>query len=448
MLIDILDKILALSFSLLILINGAMIQRIVGTWLFPACILSLFWFIYTFIPLLLLFTYPINPFAVGYITLCIVLFSWTSLLFKWKTAFKQNKLKSNPELVFNTILLRRILYFSSIIAIIAIIAQVLAQGFSLIDLVTKPLEVAETYTKNRYTYKIEHTIFSRIGLAFSYIGVIVGGLLYGSNQNKWYKRLILLIAFLPAIFIILFQGAKGMLFIQIFLFLGSLMIIQFYYNNLGLLTNNNIQKILKISLSILPLIVISFLSRGLYRMNDSSYVLAKLKGLFASYACGHLYAFSDWFTFRSGSESILEYHHEKLSYGFYTFTSLFKLFGSTKEITPGVYSEFFTYGDFFRTNIYTIFRGLITDFGFIGTFLFFILNSIIIHYIFLFFLKTRYSVFAISFLVFTIGYFYISYGISLLFWDIIIFLFFMIAIILYLNKYKFVIRGKGYSTNL
>jgi len=168
----------------------------------------------------------------------------------------------------------------------------------------------------------------------------------------------------------------------------------------------------------------------------------KLKGLFASYAGGHIYAFSDWFTFRTGGESLLVYQHEKAAFGFYTFTSFFKLFGSTKEAVPGVYSEFLTHGAFFRTNIYTIFRGLITDFGFVGTVLFFILNSYIIHYIFNYFLKTRYSALAISFLVFTIGYFYISYVISLLSWDIINFLFLIFAIILYLNKYRFVLSKK------
>ena len=33
----------------------------------------------------------------------------------------------------------------------------------------------------------------------------------------------------------------------------------------------------------------------------------------------------------------------------------------------GVYDEFFTYGEYVKGNLYTVFRGIITDFGLLGS---------------------------------------------------------------------------------
>src|ERR1700675_4876209 len=86
----IVEKCLALAFSLMILGQAYRVRRYVGTWLFPACLFGLFWFGYTFLPLAILFWVPIQPYGTAFIFLCTVAFSMGSLFFDWKTAFVRN----------------------------------------------------------------------------------------------------------------------------------------------------------------------------------------------------------------------------------------------------------------------------------------------------------------------------------------------------------------------
>jgi hypothetical protein len=90
---EIADKFLAILFSLLIFAQAYCIRLAVGTYIFPASLLSLAWFFYTFIPLIVLFDEPVNPLSVLYIFICVSAFSLSALPFNWPQAFA-NKLKN------------------------------------------------------------------------------------------------------------------------------------------------------------------------------------------------------------------------------------------------------------------------------------------------------------------------------------------------------------------
>jgi len=364
----------------------------------------------------------------------------SSLAFKWETAFKLNSLKQNPTNVFNYSFLNKIHIITFILAIISILLLILSQGFTLADLVLNFYKVSSKFTANRYAQKIEYSVFSKIGLSLSYICALLGGLIWALTKSKKKIYITLLFSFLPAILVMLYQSSKGMLFIALFLFLGSIYIIKLYQKEIKLLTFANYIKLARYIIIIIPIVIISFMVRGLYKLNSTETIFDILIKKFASYTFGHLYAFSDWFTYYTNGTSVINYNAETFTLGKYTFTTFWRIVDPEMIILQGTFNEFYKYKDVLKTNIYTIYRGLITDFGIIGTLTFIIFTSYFIHLFYYKILCTKKQMFLLGMLPFLLASFYISYIISILTWNVIPFTYFIFIIILYANKLTFIKR--------
>ncbi len=432
-------KLLAILISSTILINAYFIKRVVGTWLFPACVFSLFWFAYTFFPLVILFEVPITLLPLTFITLCVIIFSWTAAFFNWKKALEVNKLKPHSSLIYDNVFLRKFLFFSILFSLAAVLAQISSQDISLYNLLTSPLESAAKYMSLKYTGELKYTFFSPLSLIFSYISILIGGLIYGSSRLRKRKRIALL-SFLPSILIIVTQGAKGLLFLSLFLFLGGIMVTKIYNSSFDLFNRKNIFSSIKASLILFVFLVIGFMSRGLYNITNFGVLLFSLRRLFASYMLTHLYAFSDWFSAYLGIPTDLNYDVSNNYFGFYTFYFIGKKIVPKEKLIHGVYGEYFKYQDIIKSNIYTVFRGLIMDFGIFGAFFFLFIMGLFTHLVFYIFLLRKRPVISTALIIFIIGYFYISFIVSLFTWDIIIFSFLFFVAVLFINRYKFVFK--------
>ena len=439
--IEIFHKIVSILISLAMLVNAYFIKRLVGTWLTPGGIFSLFWFVFTFAPLVLLFDVPINPIAVLFIAICVVLFSWTFCFFKWKKAFALNIEKPKASEAYDTPFMRLFFKLSMFIAVFSTIAQVMAQGFTLEDIFLHPLATSGKYTAMRYDEEIKSTIFNTLGNVFSYVAVLIGGLLFGSVVRKK-RKIKALLCFLPAILIMFTQGAKGLLFLALFLFIGSLLITSLFNNKLNLFKFKNNVKVFKVTALLFVMLYFSFMSRGLHQVTDKVFLFNKLRQMFASYALGHLYAFSDWLTAYLGGVTELVYDVKNNFVGFYTFYFIGKKLVPQDELIMGTYGEYFKYENLLQSNIYTIFRGLIQDFTIPGAIIFIIVNGFLLHLVFYQFLIKKKPAITAAILIFMIGHFYNSLYISFLTWNIPVFLFVVFAVVLYLNKYKFVFNKK------
>jgi hypothetical protein len=80
----------------------------------------------------------------------------------------------------------------------------------------------------------------------------------------------------------------------------------------------------------------------------------------------------------------------------------------------GTFDDYYSYGHLLTTNIYTMFRGLIQDFGLIGSVLFMLVTGFLFHLNFHSMLRSRRPAFAVAVFVLMIGYFYTSFISSLL----------------------------------
>lgn len=441
---DVLFKILAIIVCFFILGNAYAIKRVIGTWFFPGTLFSLFWFAFLFFPLILLWGEPVNILSILFIVFCVILFSWSSVFFDWNRAYVLNKEKVGASFGYNTKLMRRSQNAFVIISIVSVIFQVLAQGILLEDIFYHPLITAGRYAKLRYAEELIKTNYEMFSLLFSLLSASLGGLIYGAIDNSKKRFITLLKSFVPSFLIMFTQGAKGLFFLTIFLFLGGVMVTLFHKKELLLFKYKTIKRTVKIFILLLGFLCYSLISRGLQYVSDWNYIYNKLIDKVGSYTLTHVYGFSDWFSAYLGMESKLEYNIQNNFYGFYTFNFIAKKFVDKEKLVVGTYDEYF-FIDGMVSNIYTIFRGLIMDFGLIGAIVFMFINGLIIHFIFYLFLINKRPTFTAAIVIYMLAYFYMTFLISLLTWNVTVASFIGLLFILIVNKYKFVVKKVNFE---
>ena len=435
--IQIIEKIIAALFSLGILSIGILVGKWLKTFLNPTSIFCFFWFIYTFFPIVFVISVPINALSIIFIFIAIFFFSVSVIFFKWNIAFDKNQLKKElvPNLFSNSFMIN-MNYLIFIIIIVCLIIDIYIQGFTIFDFTSNFFESSNKFMVKRYTDEIIPNPFSQVSNILNYSLNILGGIVIGSKiTNKITNIKLIIINIMPAAIITLTQAAKGTILLSIVLFFSGILISRIFKHNLEL-TNKKTNKILLFaSISLLIILLISILSRGLYELEGSD-LISTLKYNFNSYAFGHIYAFSDWFSFYLFSDSLENYVFNGHTNGFYTFMSIFKAFGDTTFVPPGVFIEYFSYNNILQTNIYTLFRGTITDFGIFGSFIFcFFLGlfSNISYYCILYFKKPIWS---ISFFSILLGFYYTSFIISLFIWKSVFITILVVSLILKINYLK------------
>jgi oligosaccharide repeat unit polymerase len=440
---DLANTLLSLLLSVLIILTGYCASRWAKTWLVPGAIFSIFWFGYTFFPILFLYGMPINVYAMGYIFIAVFCFVLPTFLVTWRGALIANKRKVElgVRLEFHARFLSYAFYIVQMLVIVILVLDILAQGFTFGNIVFNLMETSSQYISMRYSDEIRLTLLARVGTVLMYVGVMLGGLIFCASRRRKSKLFTLFFCLFPSLIVMVVQGAKGALFLCAVFFYSTFLMYRLCSGNLSL-TDKKINKNAAVAAMIIfPAIVSSFLSRGLYGY-DIDYVIEKLFAYFASYAFAHLYAFSDWFSFYIGDLCLMDYQQvDGYYFGFYTFMSAFRLFGSTMVIPPGVFEEYFRYENL-QTNIYTFFRGLVLDFGILGSFCFMFVLGLISTLSFYCLLRLHRPFLLISFFAVMAGFYYSSFIISVFIWNSIFFTFIIFAAILYGNNLIYVDKAK------
>lgn len=428
------DKLMAIAFSLAILGQAYAVKRVYGSWTLPACLFGLFWFAYTFVPLVALLSVPVEPLSVAYILAACVAFSLSTVAFDWHAAFAINRTrKVRPN--YRSSLIWGCFLGLSVSSIGFLIVDIFAQGFTVSDIAFNLLRTASRYMAMRYTNGLTTTLAGQISTTIDYPAAILGGLIFANNSKLRSRLAILGLAMAPSILKLLIQGDKGTLFLVISLFYGGILVAKLSTGNVRLFEKGIVTKTLVAMVLIAPIVLVSFLSRGLFESTDNSYILGKLSKYVVSYSFAHLYAFSDWFSYLVYDDSLQSYKRNVYDPGFYTFTPLLKLFGNRQVPLPGFFDEYFRYADLMATNIYTMFRGLIVDFGLFGSLVFMTLFGGILNIAFWCLLTNDRPSLSASIYVHSIGFFYTSFIISLWVWNSPIGSLFLTAALLAANNW-------------
>lgn len=412
---EIFEKLFAILISVIIFAQAYLARRMVGTWIFPACLFSLIWFFLTFFPLIFLFSVPVDSRGMVFILLCLCSFSLSAVPFNWVKAFEDNCNKNRQDsLRLSSNLMRWFLFIFSLVAVIATVAQAYSNGFELSSMVLNVLESSGEYAAMRGRGELDYNNWARLGVVSTYAAAVVGGLVVYNESGRLRKGVLIFFALIPSLFVMLTQSAKLTFFLSLGFFFSAVLIQKIFNNKLELMSIKSAIRWILLGALLLPFFAVSLLSRDFSSIEAGEGVLERLLTSFFSYAFAHVYAFSDWFSYYFDGASQRNYVDNFYSFGNYTFQSVFQLFSDGIDFPPGIYDEYFSFDEIMTSNLYTIFRGLIYDFGGVGSIVFLFLGGLVVHAFFYRLLSSRRPWVACTVFMISVVCFQASYIISLL----------------------------------
>ena len=372
------DKLLSILYSLLMLVLAIGVRVVAGTFLIPAGLFALAWFSFTFFPLILLFTVPINSMAVLYILLAVLLFCLSAVPFNWSNAFRRNLSKSLSSAKFDSGFLRSALYISALASVSLSVVIILMNGIDPQLLIFDLVRTSGKYAAARSLIGLEYGPIGVLNTMFTYLCPVLGGLRVLAPSRRWF----FVVSISPSILIMVTQSTKLSLLVSLCFYLAATLIARIYANLLSLPKVSEFSKLIFGAALMIPFVMVSFVSRlGKFNPEDLAAIYDPLLFSITSYTLGQIYAFADFFSFAIGDQSVSSFQNNFFSNGAYTFSSIFDMLGMGKNFPPGMYYESGWFRDLFETNIFTFFRGLIYDFGVIGSLLFVFIVGIVSHVI-------------------------------------------------------------------
>jgi oligosaccharide repeat unit polymerase len=345
---------LSLLISVLILGNAFFYKFYVRTYINPVSLFSLFWFLFVFIPILVYPNGSVSFLAVFYIYGFVLSFSLPFYFISGRRAFCVDVVTADfQKKVFVFVLL------GFFVSVFSFLLHLYNNGYWITDWISSPFSITANLVRRKYSGELIHGFHSKFSVLLMYPISFFAGLIFSKIQKG--KAFLIFSAFTVPLAYFLVFGDKGALFLVIFLFYTGWLVSRSMVGKTTLLDSHYFPKLLLGAALLLILIIMAFVARG----SGLSFreMLDFLYRSIVSYSSGHIFSFSDWFNSYLGIDSLMNYQVQKYPIGYYSFASIYDLLGYPSLFPHGgVYDEFYTDG-FIKTNIYTVFRGLILDFG-------------------------------------------------------------------------------------
>lgn len=357
-----------------------------GTWLTPAALFALYWGLMTGVPFLLV-TDAAPAMGAFIILLMVSAFSIGSVLVP--PAAKP----VGPQRLglYDGRFLYLALGATTFVALICLLINSSLQGISFDRLFT--LDAAAEYTENRYSGDLVGNIFIQLSTTLSYVAAVTCGLLLASAGR--YRLLVVLLGLAPTLFVLVTQSSKGALLLAAALIAAGHFVRAIDANETRLVSKDAARRILFYVLAIIPLVLLSFFARGLYGATSAAEQSFQLYRYVISYTSGHLLAFDDWARYAFGLPASIVYATADTKPGFYTFMSIARALGDETVVPMGTYDDYFMHADYLQTNIYTMFRGVIEDFSFLGGLAFMAISGALAHMAYRGMTRPSYNLFAV-----------------------------------------------------
>ncbi len=363
------DYITSLFIVALIGLISFLLRLIHKTWLAPSAFYSLWWGSTTLVSLIV-GRNEVFPFS-GLIWLLIscLFVGLGSLVFYSPKYLLPSLNKFNfDELDISNRFFNLTYYFSLFISFFYIISSVVYNDISLVDFKTVEglLALAVKFSIDRYEENVVLPIYIKLQLPFVFLSNALGGTLFSISRKKRY-----LFCLLPPIIIAILFTEKAGIFFCLSIWMACLLSLNVIFGRLKVF---NIRNILRIGLMLILLLSLMFISAfarlGTIDFDEFEVVLEKLY----STLFGHIASFSYWF-------SNFDLFNDPLQMGKYTFSGVYDFFGLSKR-QSGLYTENYELSNGAMTNLYSIHKGLLLDYSFIGTLLIYFIFGIIGSYFF------------------------------------------------------------------
>ena len=260
---------------------------------------------------------------------------------------------TNINLKFNKKVANTLLVALFFAAFVNPIYTVILHGFSISSIfnIVTLLQMNNTISVDRYSGADYTNTFNQLMLVFSYSAPLFGGFCY-RLVDKFGKTFSLL-SIVPCIFVAFTQAMKMGLITSVFLWFCGFLVCSFTYN---LQIKIKTKTLFLITGGSIGFFLLLFLSMILRTGEISDRIVEDITNKFFTYAFGYVPCFDIWFD----SSNVSEY-----TYGAKSFFGVSNALGILERL-DGIYQEWIPFGkDGFKgeSNVYTVFRVLVEDFG-------------------------------------------------------------------------------------
>ena len=330
-----------------------------GSWFAPGPFFALFWSFALGLPLLLAPDFRISAVAISVIlsfvlTVCLA----TQFGTWWRDAGIGARESPARSSVPSSRFLTALLLVASCLSLLASVEHMRATSGDLRSAVHIEAwqDLAREISIRRYSGGEGVPIRVRILSVGTYFGALLGGLLF--LRRGVVRKAIALLPLGTALVYVLLTTAKTAFLYALVLWLSTHFAAGAWLREqkLRLFTTRNVLAVLVAVPAVVVFFVVTFLLRyGMRDLERLDIVFDRLKNT----AFGHLSAFSAWIDGGGLRATCTP------TFGQYTFPGPFDLLGIARR-EPGIYTDVM-YGHYeLKTNVYTLFRGLISDFTYPG----------------------------------------------------------------------------------
>lgn len=237
--------------------------------------------------------------------------------------------------------------------------------------------VYQYYTMGETQSSIIDSILNQITSIGLYGTALLAGVFLVLADSKSQKRKVFWILIPGILQVLTTSGKLGFIITILMIFTGA--ILQIMIGGVTIQFKKVAQNAIKYGKWVLLALLLMFFSLVIRFGEINEYYINITKTKFANYSIGSVASFNIWFNHPV---------EEKLGYGIHTFTGILKTLGlATRE--RGVYDFPATTSGIWHTNVYTIFRPLIEDYGILGGIFVVALFGIISGYIYSAYKKKR-----------------------------------------------------------
>lgn len=373
------------------------------------------------------FFLPVNWLDIGFMY---ILISFLLFFYSYRLGLGKLDIKvSNTFFFISVKSIRLIQHFSTCLGISSSIYLIYSLGidFRLILSVSGLLSINNQIAVLRYTsWEFGNWVFSLLRV-FVFVSPLLTGFLFSYDKRLFSG----LSGIVPAILVVGIENTKATL-------IGALILWASAWIGGGLVFNKEYPKVTRriMIITVLSLLcVFSFLVLSMILRTGSidRTSLNQVKEKIGSYAIGHMIAFDFWFN---------DYLFQDIKYtlGKYTFYSIFDYLNLSDRVS-GIYTDYTNFNGI-QTNVYTVFRGLITDFGIFGSLFFIWVSGYITGYCTQSVIRDKFGKIYYLLFIIIITTFYLYYIISIFTYTTFILAFAIFGIIIFATS-----REKGYNIN-
>ena len=352
------DPWLVLIPAVLIVVLALVARAEAGSWLAPGPFFALVWSVLTWLPIV--FVPEVSPFsaAVAWIALSAAVVCIGGY-FGARVSRMLGSVAVSPRSLEGLPWLEYLVIGCAALGLLVVFLLLRAKGAGITALfsVHELERIGSSYSTDRYRH-ISEPIGPRILIPAVYTGAIMGGLQL-ARARSWPAYLIAVLPLGPALLIAVVESTRAAILFPLVLMAASYLSAQVTLRRgLRLFT---VKRVLVGAATAVVLVGLSIAVLAVrYESSRSSIGALELVSQVRLDSLGYLPAFSFWFSHGVWASN------QRLAWGSYSLSGLFDLL-HLKSRVPGLYTDAISFGGAHgSTNIFTMFRGLIEDFGALG----------------------------------------------------------------------------------